>query len=348
MGAEPAIGKSSERIGKRKNEIWDTFARVLQVCEEEKIDLLLIAGDLFHRQPLKKELKEVNYMFSKLSVTQVVMIIGNHDYLKRESYYRDAIFPKNVHVILSQDLQAVLLPEYDLAVYGLSYHAREIAAPKYRGAYARRRMPYEILLGHGGDEKHIPVTRDELLELGYDYVALGHIHKPQILCPDRIAYAGALEPIDKNDVGAHGYIRGEITTKGCKITFVPFALREYVHIDVEVSPQMTEGEIRDEIAKKIQSLGVQNIYKVTIKGHYDPEIYINTDNLDVYGNVIEFVNETLPSYDFARIKRANEGNILGSYIASFAGAEEGSKEFAALCAGVKAMMETREAGTDGI
>lgn len=67
-----------------------------------------------------------------------------------------------------------------------------------------------ILLAHGGDEKHIPFRKNELLKLGYDYIALGHIHLPAELAKDRMYYAGSLEPTDKNDTGKHGYIKGEI------------------------------------------------------------------------------------------------------------------------------------------
>ena len=42
----------------RRGEIRDTFMRLLEEVRREKTDLLLIAGDLFHRQPLKKELRE--------------------------------------------------------------------------------------------------------------------------------------------------------------------------------------------------------------------------------------------------------------------------------------------------
>ena len=49
---------------------------------------------------------------------------------------------------------------------------------------------------------------------GFDYIALGHIHKPMILKEDQIIYSGALEPVDKNDTGPHGYVKGEITASG--------------------------------------------------------------------------------------------------------------------------------------
>ena len=81
LGAQPDAGPLySENRGR---ELWDTFEYVLGVCEDERTDLLLIAGDLFHRQPLLRELKEVDYLFSRLSHTKVVLIAGNHDYIRR-------------------------------------------------------------------------------------------------------------------------------------------------------------------------------------------------------------------------------------------------------------------------
>ena len=41
---------------------------MIEICEKEEMDLLLIVGDLFHRQPLLRELKEVGYLLGKLDV----------------------------------------------------------------------------------------------------------------------------------------------------------------------------------------------------------------------------------------------------------------------------------------
>lgn len=314
---------------------------MLDLCENQKIELLLIAGDLFHRQPLKRELKELNYLFSRLTATQVVIIVGNHDYLKQDSYYRTFQWEKNVHVILSSEISCVEFPEYALAVYGLSYDAKEITEERYKEAFPRRRQPYEILLAHGGDDRHIPMRKEDMLGQGYDYIAMGHIHKPQIICPDKIAYAGALEPIDKNDTGAHGYIRGEITTKGCHITFVPAALREYVHMEIPVHGRMTGHELRENIRQEIERRGTQHIYKIKLIGARDPEITFDLAQMDPYGNVVEVVDETSPAYDFNKLQEQNKDNILGQFISCFKGSEKGSMEYQALCEGVQALMETR-------
>ena len=48
LGAAPEAGRRDG--GQREREIWDSFYRVIDICEEKQIDLLLIAVDLFHRQ----------------------------------------------------------------------------------------------------------------------------------------------------------------------------------------------------------------------------------------------------------------------------------------------------------
>lgn len=314
---------------------------MLKRCEEQRIELLLISGDLFHRQPLKRELKELNYMFSTLSATQVVITAGNHDYLKPDSHYRSFPWEKNVHMILTPEVSCVEFPEYALAVYGLSYDAKEITEERYRQAYPERRQPYEILLVHGGDDRHIPMKKEDMLGLGYDYIAMGHIHKPQIICPDKIAYAGALEPIDKNDTGAHGYIQGEITTRGCHITFVPAACREYVHMEIPVHREMTGHELREHIREKIEHRGTEHIYKLILTGARDPETAFDLSQMDPCGNVIDIVDDTRPAYDFKRLRTHNRENILGQFIECFEDSAPESVEYQALCAGVQALMETR-------
>ena len=59
LGVQPDAGTAYS--AERPQEVWDSFSRVIRLCEMEKVDLLLVAGDLFHRQPLFRELKEVNY-----------------------------------------------------------------------------------------------------------------------------------------------------------------------------------------------------------------------------------------------------------------------------------------------
>lgn len=339
LGAEPEglqIGSKS-----RGKEIWETLEQVVNICEKEKIDLLLIAGDLFHRQPLQRELKEVNFLFSKLTRTRVVFVVGNHDYLKQDSYYHTFPWSDNVYPLLDSDMGCVEFPEIETNVYGFSYYQKEITENRYDCMYAPRKRKHEILLAHGGDDTHIPIKKDVLNGLGYDYIAMGHIHKPQTLIENRVLYAGALEPIDKNDIGAHGYVKGTITEEGVVAEFVPCAKRKYMHLCISVDETMTNGAIKEVIRQKVREHGTENIYKFILRGFRDTDMLFELESAKAFGNIIEIVDETKPSYDFEKLLNKNEGNLLGRFIRDLIGYEEGSVEQQALYEGVQALMETK-------
>ena len=116
---------------KREEEIWETFRRVIAGIRENPVDLLFIAGDLFHRQPLLRELKEVNNLFSTIPDTRVYLMAGNHDYIKADSFYRDFQWEKNVTFFKNEQPTCVKDEKLDVYVYGLSYEHQEIENPLY-------------------------------------------------------------------------------------------------------------------------------------------------------------------------------------------------------------------------
>ncbi len=322
--------------------------QVLHVCEWEEIDLLLIAGDMFHRQPLLRELKELNFLFSKLTKTEVVFIVGNHDYLKPDSYYHTFSWSANVHPLLNGHMGGVELKELKTTVYGLSYHQREIQESLYDRMFAPRKQKYEILLAHGGDENHIPIKKDVLDKLGYHYIAMGHIHKPQLVLKDKAIYAGALEPIDKNDTGKHGYVKGEITENGVKTEFVPCAKREYVHMILEVDEETTSGALKDTIRSQVQKYGIEHMYKFILQGFRGADIVFDLEAAKSFGNVFEIVDATEISYDFEDLLQKNQGNLLGRFIDSLKDCEKGSLEYQALYEGVQAILGSKREYTRSI
>lgn len=313
----------------------------MKICEEERTDLLLIAGDLFHRQPLLRELKEVNYMFAGLTHTKVVLIAGNHDYVKSSSFYKKFKWCDRVFPLMDENLQFVEFPRLKTCVYGFSYGQKEITEPLLDRAYPARKQPIEILLAHGGDKTHIPFNKNRLLDLGYDYIALGHIHRPMELEYQKMYYAGSLEPTDKNDTGLHGFVRGEIVNGKVSVEFVPMASREYVHAEVMVQEDMTGREVREKIAKFILDRGIANIYKITLTGYRDPDVVYDLDAMDVYGNIIEILDYTRPAYDYEKLAKHNTDNLLGMFIENMQKNLEGSIRQQALAEGVSALLESK-------
>ena len=76
-GMSPDSDKPCSR--ERSRDIRDTFTAIIAKAKELRVDCLFIAGDLFHRQPLLRDLKEVNYLFSTIPQTQVIIIAANHE-----------------------------------------------------------------------------------------------------------------------------------------------------------------------------------------------------------------------------------------------------------------------------
>lgn len=301
----------------REKEIWETFVRLIDECNRREAELLLIAGDLFHRQPLVRELREVNYEFSRLEKTKVVLIAGNHDYIGSRSNYAEFPWAEHVTMLLGEDMQTVSFPELSATVTGFSYHTRDILEARLQDV----RAPgggISVLLAHGGDPKDVPIDFKRLALAGFDYAALGHIHKPQQPA-DRIFYAGSLEPLDKNETGEHGYMFAEIDllpdgTRETRTEFVPFAKRRYVDLTVPVKPEDTNGSIRERTKQLLTAEGEENLFRIVLSGSREEHLLPDIGALAKLGYVTEVRDETLPEYDFAAIRAANHDNLIGMYI----------------------------------
>jgi DNA repair exonuclease SbcCD nuclease subunit len=345
LGAKP----ESERGFRmdREKEIYETFYRVLQKCEDDQVDLLLIAGDLFHRQPLLRELKEINYMLNKLTRTKVIVIAGNHDYLAPKTNYLEMNWSENTLFLSAKEMDSIYLEDINTEVYGFSYHTRDIYEAKYSNVFAGVEERINILLAHGGDERNIPINYKQLANTGFDYIALGHIHKPEIFS-DSMAYCGSLEPLDKNELGEHGYIEGtiekdEANQASTQIRFVPFSKREYKRISVLVTSESTNLSVQENSKQMIQEQGEQHMYQILLEGRKDPDLLINTQALQELGNVMEVIDQTVLDYDFDVLYQENKDNLVGAYISKITNSSEDAQlREKALYYGIQALLNAKE------
>lgn len=315
----------------RYEEIWQTFRKAIDMAYKLKPDLLLITGDLFHREPLLKELREVNYILSELRDTHIVIVAGNHDYISEGSYYRSFKWSEHIDMITNEELTCIRYDDIKTTVYGMSYHTREIKDNIFDDIVPDN-DEINILMAHGGDEKHIPMDYKKILENGFDYVALGHIHKPKIYDEGKMAYAGSLEPTDINDCGERGMIVGEIKEDGISIKPIRVCKREYIHLEVDMTSDWTKYMLCDYVEDMIAKNGKENIYKLILKGQ--KSIDFDTDLSSVYavGNIIDIEDTTVYTYDYDKLYDENEGNIIANMIDVLKGKDE-----KALFYGIKAL-----------
>ncbi|MBP5331463.1 MAG: DNA repair exonuclease [Lachnospiraceae bacterium] len=323
LGMEPDKDCSWSKM--RGRELWDAFSEVIETCRKEKTDLLLIAGDLFHKQPLVRELKEAAGLLAAIPGTKVVIIAGNHDYISGTSGYRNFEWPENVRFLMSDRIESVFFEDINTEVYGFSYHTRDIYEPCFEGLKPKDPERINILLGHGGEPSKVPIDWKQLERAGFDYVAMGHLHKT-IDISERIRYSGSLEPVDLNETGPHGYIAGEIIYAGTEskengtgdnilhTTRIESARREYIKADIRIGVEDTYGSLRKKIKALIGEMGDQNIYVLRLLGEYDPQISFDMDGLSDLGLIVKIIDETIPKLDIDRLYRANAGNVIGMFI----------------------------------
>jgi len=352
LGAEPESGTGLGPV--RKAELWEAFRDIIDICERERIDLLLLPGDVFHGQPLLREVKELDAMFRELSHTRVVMCAGNHDCLLPSSHYYDITFPEHVSFLMDSRSDSVYLPELNTQVSGLSYETRQIAEARYDVLHAENPQYINILLAHGNvlcNDKSIPIHKGILETAGFDYIALGHLHN-RIELGSRMAYSGSLEPLNRGETGEKGYIIGEISKEGiapAKVQwkFVPHARRQYSPLEFEVTTEHTELSLCSGLFASMQEQGLQHLYLVTLTGIRGREIVWNTEAilslLNKRGaNVIEVCDKTVPDFPIEQLRKEQQENLVGRFIRKMDEVEEEQLRSMALQYGLQALLARDE------
>ncbi len=330
----------------RAQAIKDTFAQIINLAREREVDLLLISGDLFHRQPLQKDLKEINYLFSTIPSVHVVLIAGNHDRIRPNSAILSFSWAPNVSCLMSGEMESVFFEDCNTEVHGFSYHTAEI-----RDSLSADRLdaPFDgrihILMLHGGDTAHLPLDRGALASSTYTYLALGHIHKPEIVVENKAAFPGSPEPLDHTETGPHGVFLGNInpvTRQVDSLEFVQLCRSQYVPLIVNITPHTTNAELELKISQEIKKRGSQHIYRFRIRGMRDPEVEFDLENLAARFRVVDIVDESEPQYDFSALFAEHPSDMIGFYIRAFDKPDPSPVEKKALYYGINALLRTTD------
>lgn len=311
LGMSPDKGQPWSE--ERREALWAALRRILKRAEEEQADLLLIAGDLFHRQPLLRDLKEADALFGSLSYTRVVLIAGNHDYISPRSRYPGFPWSDHVFFLDSAEPDSVFFPDLNTEVHGFSYHQAEIRRPLCDGLRAPDDGRLHILLAHGGDANHIPIDRARLAAAGFHYIALGHIHKPELSEELRLAWCGSPEPIDRTDIGSRGYVIADITPRQTRLRFIEDCTAQYIPLRVSVTPETTREGLTASLQRAIARHGTANIFSITLTGERASDMDFSLA-LPLSCRLVQWSDHTRPALDYERLHQAHTGDLLGRFI----------------------------------
>jgi DNA repair exonuclease SbcCD nuclease subunit len=161
---------------------------VLRTARDVGADLVLLAGDIFEHNRLPLDLLDATARLLGDAGMKVVILPGNHDPAMAESPWRrgGVSDPDNVRVLGVTDDEAVLLPEFELEIWGRAH--RDYGNMSPLDAPRARSTRWQIATAHGHFEaapdprqKHHPswlIDQSEIEATCADYVALGHWNIP--------------------------------------------------------------------------------------------------------------------------------------------------------------------------
>ena len=298
------------RIEQRK-----VFKKVINFIKENNIKYFFVSGDLYEHQYIRKSTIEyINNLFKEIENTQIFIAPGNHDPFLQKSYYNTFVWSDNVHIFNSK-IEKIELEGAD--IYGFGFDDFYCSKTGLENLTIENKEKINILIMHGTldganleDMQYNSISTKMLKEKGFDYVALGHIHKNNFQEDGRIIYPGSTISLGFDELGKHGMVIGEINKEKNNLKFIPLDETEFV----EQNLNCTEINSVEELIEKINDLKLEEnkLYKIILTGKRNFEIniyYLYKYYLNE--KIIKIKNNTKPNYDVGKISKEN--NLRGLY-----------------------------------
>ena len=188
------------------------FDNLIEWALEEKVEFVLIAGDLYDGD--WKDYNTGLFFAARMgrlakAGIRVFIVSGNHDAASQIT--KAMPLPDNVTLFSPKKPQSVKLDDLGVIIHGQSYSHRAVTKnlavqyPQNDANYFNIGLLHTSLTGRAGHEEYAPCTIDELTSKGYDYWALGHIHKREIVSKDPwIVFCGNIQGRHIKETGKKG------------------------------------------------------------------------------------------------------------------------------------------------
>lgn len=293
--ADVHIGAECENLAKlsklRRSEIKRTFFDMLKIIKKNDVDILLIAGDLFHDSNVyDTDVKDVKDALEKVEI-QVVISPGNHDPFTMGSPYYSK-WPENVYIFKNNYITSFEIKELQTRVWGSAFTDRNNSGVKINKELFKHDDFVNILVTHGTclydkSDLYNPINVCDIGMSGMNYIALGHIHKKTPVLHEGntfYAYPGCLEGRSFKETGEKGFYLGTVSKESCRLDFIRASKRLYIETDIDITGIEVSEEIyfktMDEIKKRYGEKYIDNIYKINFVGVMKEDSLIDVDYLE--------------------------------------------------------------------
>ena len=197
----------------RRLEQRKVFRKIIEYIKENDIKYLFIAGDLYENEYVKRSTIEyINNLFKEIPDTFVFISPGNHDPIIKNSYYSQFSWNSNVK-IFNSNIEKIETEEAN--IYGYGFDDFYCVNSGIERIELEKNGKLNILEIHGTldganieDKQYNSMSQKMLLEKGFDYIAMGHIHKKYYDSKgkQKIVYPGSTISLGFDELGEHGMI----------------------------------------------------------------------------------------------------------------------------------------------
>lgn len=295
---------SSEISNLIRTKSWETFENILE--ENTNVDFALIAGDLLERSFFTTKDYEKLFSLIKNFGKNVYYVTGNHDYISDDNkiFFMDK--PSNLKIFNHTILE--YLEEKKSRIYGMSYDDR-IFSRSFNYNIELDPSFFNIFLVHGvvGEKKsnYLNLDLNRLKSMGFDYVALGHIHKP-ISISENILYSGTTEAKDFSENLDYGYIlydgNGPKRKEVSQIKFNEITVKSSNFLNQEDLFKFISERLKDKI----------NFLRLNIKN--DSKLDIDKEELKKSLNLFYLEIKEEKTYDYNELKSLYEDSLLDRFL----------------------------------
>ncbi|MBR3614549.1 MAG: DNA repair exonuclease [Clostridia bacterium] len=303
---------------KRRIEQRNAFKKVIEYIKQNNVGYLFIAGDLYEHDYVRESTIEyISKLFSQIPNCKIFITPGNHDPYIKNSYYDTYEFGDNVYIFRNARIEKY--EDENVNIYGMAFTEFFMEESPLENLTLPFSNKPNILVAHcdldGAKDKegfsYNPILESKLNSLGFDYGALGHIHKNNLNNKNKIYYPGSTVALGFDELGEHGMIVGDITKERVNIDFIRLDERKFEEIQFKVDDFSSKEDLIDRILNL--NLDDMNLYKLILIGNRNFEI--NTrEILRVVAreNVLKIKDCTKINYDLEELSK--QKNLKGIFI----------------------------------
>ena len=210
------LASKKELASIRRLEQREAFKKAIEYIKKERIPFLFISGDLYEQEYIRESTIEyINNLFKTIPETKIFISPGNHDPFLNNSFYNTYEWNENV-TIFKGEIKRIELEDVD--IYGYGFSDFYCIDSKIDEIEIKNKNKINILIIHGSldasktlDMQYNPINSVKLKKVGFDYVALGHIHKSNYNNNENnFIYPGSLISFGFDELGEHGFLDIEI------------------------------------------------------------------------------------------------------------------------------------------